>query len=307
MTRENFHAGEVQLQTAVGVHERMVVAAQHMLHDFMPDQHRDFFAELEYIFLGTAGPDGRPHASLLTGPPGFATSPDPKILTITAHQIGELPGLDNLGVGDAIGVLGIDLSNRRRNRMHGRVTAITAQEIEIIVTQSYGNCPKYINLREISQRLNPVAMSPARQGRTLEQDDLTLIKNADTCFIASYIRDGTGAPYEGADINHRGGRAGFVTVERDNTLIIPDYRGNNLFNTFGNLILNPSAALLFPDFETGDQLHLTGHASLSDDPDTVARFPGALRLLRINVETVERRAAATSLRWSYVGASLNNS
>ncbi len=299
MTNEHFHDGEILLQNEVGVRAQMEVAAKHLMRDFMIDEHRKFFEGLEYIFLGTATKDDTPRASLLTGPKGFVSSADPTILSIHPGHANQMSELTDLGVGDAVGVLGLDLSNRRRNRMHGRVSAISAGKIDIKVTQSYGNCPKYINTREISERLDPVVDQSIHHSETLNSSDAALIKAADTVFISSYIRDGSGAAYEGADISHRGGQAGFVTLEGTNTLIIPDYKGNNLFNTFGNLLLNPTAALLFIGFETGDQLHLTGQTSLVKEASEVSAYPGALRLLRIDIETVERKNATISLRWNY--------
>ena len=303
MANEHFHSGEILLQDEIGVRAQMEVAAKHLMRDFMIDQHREFFEGLEYIFLGTTTKDGNPRASLLTGPKGFASANDPTILSIHPGQSGQISELGGLNIGEAVGVLGLDLSNRRRNRMHGRVLAISAEKIDIKVTQSYGNCPKYINTREISKRIDPLADQNTQRSETLNPDDAALIKAADTFFISSYVRDGSGAAYEGADISHRGGQAGFVTLRGTNTLIIPDYKGNNLFNTFGNLIVNPTAALLFIDFETGDQLHLTGQAALVKEASEVSAYPGALRLLRINVTAVERKIAITSLRWKHTETS----
>lgn len=306
MTIKHFHAGEIQLQTQAGVRKKMDVVAKHLMLDYMTDEHRDFYAGLEYFFLGTAAKDGRPTASLLVGPSGFVSSPDPNTLLITSQQFNEMSNLSNLAIGDCVGVLGIDLSNRRRNRMHGIIAAITANSVSITVKQSYGNCPKYINLRDISKRLDPGQSTKTVKRQFLTKEDSDLIASADTFFIASNVRDGTGEPYEGADINHRGGQAGFVNQSELNSLIIPDYTGNNLFNTLGNLVLNPQAALLFIDFETGDQLHLNGQTSLLEDSHTVEQFPGALRLIIVKIETIERRISVTPLRWSLIETSPYN-
>ena len=60
------------------------------------------------------------------------------------------------------------------------------------------------------------------------------------------------------DVSHRGGKPGFVRVGDDGTLTIPDFVGNFLFNTLGNLLLNPRAGLVIADFGTGDMLFLSG-------------------------------------------------
>ncbi|WP_282095109.1 pyridoxamine 5'-phosphate oxidase family protein [Epibacterium ulvae] len=303
MTVKHFHEGELRLQNQVGMREKIDMLTKHLMRDHMPDQHREFFEGLEYIFLGTVDRQGLPHATILTGPVGFASSPDPKTLIVqTGNRIG-LPAFDQVAIGQPVGVLGIDLSNRRRNRMHGRVSAMDDGQISITVVQSYGNCPKYINLRDICDSGVTSPPNAAEVYRSLDPQDIELITRSDTFFIASYVRDGSGAPYEGVDVNHRGGQPGFVSVNSATKITIPDYRGNDLYNTFGNLLLNPDAALLFIDFETGDQLHLHGTAKLIEDPDAAAAHPGALRLLQITITGVTRRTAATELRWQFIETS----
>ncbi len=303
MTIKHFHEGELQLQGQTGMREKIDRLARRMMRDFMPDQHRELLEGLEYILLGTVDRNGRPHASMLTGPAGFSASPDPKTLVIQTGERDQAPAFDALAIGGSVGVLGLDLSNRRRNRMHGRISALDERSITMTVVQSYGNCPKYISVREVSERGLSPACGNVSQRCALDAADTDLISAADTFFIASYVRDGSGAAYEGVDVNHRGGQPGFVSVDSASQITVPDYKGNYLFNTFGNLLLNPDAGLLFLDFETGDQLHIHGRAALIEDKTTVARFPGAQRLLRVKIETVRRQDAVTSLRWRFVEAS----
>ncbi len=270
------------------------------MRNFMLEQHRDFFEQLEYIFLGTVDHDSLPHASIITGSVGFVASPDPKTLVIQTGPRDLTKAFNALSTGQAVGVLGLDLSNRRRNRMQGRISAIDENSITITVVQSYGNCPKYINLREVAERELQSTQRKVTQQNTLGPDDIALISTTDTFFIVSYILDGSDEPYEGVDINHRGGHPGFVSVDTSSQITIPDYKGNYLFNTFGNLLINPEACVLFVDFETGDQLHIHGQATLIDEPEVVERFSGAQRLLRIHVNAVSRIASATPLRWRFL-------
>lgn len=300
MTTEHFHEGELRLQEQTGMRAKIDVMTRHMMRDFMPDQHREFFEGLEYIFLGTVDKSGAPHASIVTGPVGFASSPDPTKLVITTGSREGIIAFDALAVGQPVGVVGLDLSNRRRNRMHGRISALDETSLTITVIQSYGNCPKYINVREISDRGVPIGDAAIEERGALDAADAAVIQAADTFLIASYVSDGSNAPYEGVDVNHRGGQPGFVTVDGPSCITIPDYKGNYLFNTFGNLMLNPEAALLFLDFETGDQLHLHGHATLIETAEEVALYPGAQRLMRIEITRVRRHPDATALRWKFV-------
>lgn len=303
MTEKHFHKGELKLQNQVGMREKIDVMTKYLMHDFMIDQHREFFEGLEYIFLGTVDQNGLPHASIVTGEVGFASSPDPKTLVIEIGNYDVNPAFNGLDIGSLVGVLGLDLSNRRRNRMHGKISAIDDHSITITVVQSYGNCPKYISLREISERELPILQNHNAIDQALSVEDRNLIKTSDTFFIASYVSDGSGAPYEGVDVNHRGGEPGFVSVDSSTQITIPDYKGNDLFNTFGNLLLNSDAALLFMNFETGDQLHLHGQATLIEDVASLGDFPNAQRLLRIDVKNVKRKTSATNLRWRFIETS----
>ncbi len=88
----------------------------------------------------------------------------------------------------------------------------------------------------------------------------------------------------GVDVAHRGGKPGFVNVDGNKTLIIPDFSGNKHFNSFGNLELNPRAGLLFVDFNQGDLLYLTGEAKVIWDGAEINRYAGAERLLVFHLD-----------------------
>ena len=300
---KHFHEGELRLQNQVGSRKQIDVMTEHLMKDYMPDQHREFFEGLEYIFLGTIDENGLPHSAILTGPPKFASSPKPEMLVVQTGPRAHQPGFSNLAIGQPVGVLGLDLSNRRRNRMHGKISALDDTSLTITVVQSYGNCPKYVSLRNIYERSLPAISSPGPVRDTLSTDEMSLIKASDTFFIASYVQDGSGAAYEGVDVNHRGGAPGFVRVDSPTQITVPDYKGNNLFNTFGNLLLNPDAGVLFVNFETGDQLHFQGTANLIEGAEHVSAFPGALRLLQIQIKHVTFTKAATPLRWRFIESS----
>ena len=303
MMKKHFHDGELQLQNQAGKRKQIDKLTQRLMLDYMPDEHRDFFEELGYIFVGTVDNNGLPHACILTGPSNFVSSPSPQTLIINTGERQLNPAFNGLGITQPVGVLGLDLSNRRRNRMHGKITAMDDRSITITVVQSYGNCPKYISLREVSEHGLSSKQNNVTERKELNAMDTALIEAADTFFIASYISDSSGAPYEGVDVNHRGGKPGFISVDNSTQITVPDYKGNNLFNTFGNLLMNPQAGILFIDFLTGDQLHLQTTAELIEDAADVARYPGAQRLLRLQINDVSRKDSATPLRWRFVEAS----
>lgn len=295
MSNQVFHPGEIQLQQRTGMRDVAEKIGQAMVRDYMPEQHREFFAGLEYIFLGVATAEGEPRGILLTGPAGFISSPAATMLTLQLNDsLPEQAALLQKGV--AVGVLGIDLSCRRRNRMHGEITSRDEASLTITVRQSYGNCPKYINLRDIFRRV-PVNSAEFHTADSLQGADAEAVRQADTCFITSVYPELQGNACEGVDISHRGGVPGFVKLVSPDRLIIPDYKGNNLFNTLGNLLVQPAVALLFPDFSGGDQLHVYGRAEICDETAQLQVYPGAQRLLIIQVNEVVRMTGATPIRW----------
>ncbi|AZF43310.1 putative iron-sulfur binding protein [Pseudomonas sp. R1-43-08] len=290
-----WHSGERQLQESAGVAERMAVIGPKVIRDHLPEQHRDFFPLLPYLMLGVVDEHGIPWATMLEGAPGFAHSPDPQRLQIDSLPGKSDPARAGLTAGASVGVLGIDLNTRRRNRMNGRIGVLDHDGFAVDVVQSFGNCPKYIQLRPV----DTIARKPgsvAERSDRLDGAAYTMIRNADTFFVASYV-DLHGE--RSVDVSHRGGNSGFVRVE-GNVLTIPDFAGNLFFNTLGNLQANPVAGLLFIDFESGDVLQVAGRTSLILSGPQVAEFEGAQRLWTVTVEQVVRRPAALALRWQFV-------
>jgi predicted pyridoxine 5'-phosphate oxidase superfamily flavin-nucleotide-binding protein len=271
------------------------------IREFMPEQHRHFFAQLPFLFVGAVDSAGWPLATLLTGRPGFVQSPDPLTLQIAALPDAGDPAAEALAPDRDIGILGIDFSTRRRNRANGRIVKREAGGITVAVNQSFGNCPQYIQQRIVaSSRVGSAegVSNPVESFDHLDEAAQAAIERADTFFVASRSRTGNGAAY-GADISHRGGRPGFVRVDGD-VLTIPDFRGNRYFNTLGNLIAEPRASLLFVDFETGDLLQLQGRAQVEWNATAADQFAGAERLWRFHTAHGWRRKAASPLRWSFV-------
>lgn len=300
-----FHAGERALQARAGSRETMAAAGPRVVRDFMPDQHRDFFAQLPFLLVGSLDAGLQPWASVLAAPPGFAHSPDPTHLRIDALPASGDPLAGRLAPGATLGLLGIEPHTRRRNRMNGTVAALDGAGFTVEVQQSFGNCPKYIQARE------PVfvgahdgdAAAPAAWREGLDEAARQLIARADTLFIASALPpqamagDEASPAAQGVDVSHRGGRPGFVRVDADGTLTVPDFTGNRFFNTLGNLAVHPRAGLLFIDFDSGDLLHLAATAEIVWDGPEVAAFEGAERLLRLRVTRMLRRPGALPLRW----------
>lgn len=300
-----FHAGECLVQERAGVRERMQAQGGRLIRDHMPEQHRELFGKLPTLIVGSLDAQRRPWAAMLVGRPGFVSTPDERRLRVATRPDADDPLAGALATGARLGLLGIEPATRRRNRMNGRVVALDAGGFEVAVEQSFGNCPKYIQAREpdwpdadATGRKQPLAFAS-----TLPDAAAALVSRSDTLFIASAATAGvTGSAADGVDVSHRGGRPGFVRVERNaqgaHVLTLPDFSGNNLFNTLGNIAAYPRAGLLFFDPEQGHRLQLSGRAEVLWDGAELARFAGALRLLRIVVETGRFAPGALPLRWS---------
>ena len=284
-----FHDGETAIHRSLGIESEVDQLGRRMIRDHLPQQHQKFYRELPYLVVGSCDPEGHPSASILTGSPGFISSSDLKTLRVDSAPIpGDLLN-DNLAVGAAIGLLGIDLSRRRRNRAAGRISQLneTDNGFTLAIDQAFGNCPQFITKRDIeqwSQRVTTGRWSAPITQNHLSPSDLQLIETADTFFIASHYAGNSNTPTSGTDVSHRGGEPGFVQIENSNTLLIPDYAGNMHFNTLGNLSKNPRAGLLFIDFESGEYLQLSGEIEIIWNSDEVKQFAGAQQLLRFRLQ-----------------------
>lgn len=306
-----FHAGELAVQERMGVRESIGPWAGKVVRPFLPDQHRDFYGALPFLVAAARDEGGRPWATLLTGEPGFAQSPDPRTLhlAVTPPRGDALHGA--LRAGSPLGLLGIELATRRRNRVNGRIVGRDEGGLTLAVDQSFGNCPQYIRERAWQRIGNATAPPPPVRSPRLTPPMRQLIEAADTFFIAS------GAPAEhgeamehdpalGMDASHRGGPPGFVRLESDRRLVFPDYAGNDHYNTIGNLVVDPRVGLLFLDWASGALLQLTGRATIDWDSPALEEHPGARRLVVIELDEAVLLPEAHPLRWDASGEAVRS-
>ena len=307
ISNDGFHEGERTIQTRVGIRERISEVGSRVIRSYMPDQHRQFFTQLPFLVAGTVDTTGQPWASVLTGQPGFITSPDPEQLAVRALPLTHDPLAKTLVSGAPVGLLGIEPHTRRRNRMNGVVGQLDARGFSVHVSQSFGNCPQYIQAREPEFIADGGREAPALDCLDkLDGAAMALVQQADTFYIASAhpaaSRHGSKVPNgaeraEGVDVSHRGGKPGFVRVDSPSVLTVPDFSGNLFFNTLGNLTIESRAGLLFIDFDTGDLLQVSVRGEIIWDGPELAGFLGAERLLRFLVTGVRRMSGALPLRW----------
>ncbi|WP_454848730.1 flavin-nucleotide-binding protein [Rhizobium binxianense] len=298
-TESPWHEGELALQRQVGVAERMDATGRHVLRSFLLDQHRAFYPLLPFIVLGAVDPEGEIWATARAGLPGFLQSPDPLTLEVRAGRDAADPAERGMEDGDAIGLLGIDLTTRRRNRLNGTLRRQDAAGFAVAVGQSFGNCPRYIQNRSYTFRRDPAEHTarPATVLDALDDRAREIVAAADSFFVASYVdRKDEGRQ---VDVSHRGGKTGFVRIDADGGLTVPDFNGNLFFNTLGNFVLNPKAGLLFIDHATGGLLQMTGRADIVLDSPDIAAFEGAERLWRFLPRKVVHRPEALPLTWTF--------
>ena len=281
-----FHPGEIAAQERVGVADKMGTFARRVVRPYLTDQLRAFYTGLNMVFVGHVDQQGQPWASVIAGKDGFINSPDPETLTVDAQPAPGDPLADALKEGSQLGLVGIGLGNRRRNRVNGIIARMQGDQLTIAVEQAFGNCPQYIRPRSndtiVPSRRDGAVTDPQRF-TTLDAAGRELIKRSETFFVASYSRgEAEAAKTNGVDVSHRGGKPGFVSVD-ENVLTIPDFAGNFHFNTLGNFLVEPRAGLLFVDWQTGRALMLTGTVEIIWEGPEVQAFRGAERLWRFSV------------------------
>ncbi|MEW1627700.1 pyridoxamine 5'-phosphate oxidase family protein [Streptomyces sp. NPDC089173] len=300
-----YHRGELAVQERAGL-DRRAAGAQRAIRPDIPEVAADFLARQPFLVVGGADERGRIWATQLTGEPGFLRVPAPDTLVIDALPLPDDPlaglltsaGPDGVGTREVaparIGMIGIEPATRRRMRMNGRAVR-DGNGLRVTLDQAVANCPKYIQERH-HHRIAPGEESGQRHtvadGDALSPVQQEALRTADTFFVATASDRGD------ADASHRGGNPGFVQVLTPRLLRWPDYAGNGMFLTLGNLELNPAAGLLVPGWATGTSLHVTGSARTVWDAEAVARVPGAERLVEFEIAAVREVAAASPLRWS---------
>jgi len=268
MRSTGFHEGELAVQDRAGVRALAARLGAGMLAT--PDLSggmAKFLGDREFAVLTARGTDGRLWTSPVFAAPGFLRAGERELRILASPRAGD--PLAEIGVGARVGMIAIEFATRRRVRVNGTVTRADADGLVLSVDQAYGNCPQYIHRRHL-ERTPPGPDEVRHRVDSLQPHHVSLITRADTFFL------GTAHPDRGADASHRGGEPGFVRVEGDD-LWWPDYPGNNMFNSLGNIAVDPSAALLFIDFDSGATLQLSGAAAIEWD--------GTGRGVRFHVES----------------------
>jgi ferredoxin-NADP reductase len=306
------HKGELRLQERRNTPKEMISSIPQYIAPDMPQQHADFFAELPYLPLATLDHDGRPWVSLLVTRSESDPSIDIKIsdqntMEVVAESNPYDPFARALMQDPTSGHaqklfagVGVDFSNRRRNKIAGQISAASVEEsgkirLHLASDQHLGNCPKYITVRELAyEKRSAGLVSDSFETHTAALPDAAkaVVDQASTVFLATKhsADEASSGIKTDMGVNHRGGAPGFTRIYEDANgddittyLVLPDHSGNRFYQSLGNIETDPQVGLVFPDFTTGSVLYITGNAENLLDDDAEALIPRVSLLTRIKV------------------------
>lgn len=268
-----FHDGELDVQRRAGVADDAARLVVMVGPGELGPRFTAMFAVAPLAAITGRDHDGRLWISPMIGDPGFISAHSPTRMAVRdgLHPGDPLYGLDE---GQPVGLIVMQMEARRRVRINGTLGHVDGGSIEVDVRQAYGNCPQYIHRHEVTTESAGVTADSVEIRTELSDQDMAVIRSVDTFFL------GTTHPASGNDASHRGGPAGFVTADRK-SVVWPDFPGNNMFNSMGNIAVDPTAALLFIDFGTGRVVQVSGRAQIEWDA------PGPTgRQVRLTVDAV---------------------
>lgn len=256
--KDIFHSGEREVQRMTG---EVIMANSNgrAINNVIVAGAINFIEKQPMAVVSSIDSLGNVWASLLVGDFGFVKVEKSRTLIFHRDLISSDQNdifYNNIIQNHKIGSLFIELSTRRRFRING-ITSIDGENIEMNIEEAYPNCPKYIQRRVISLPDHFEKLSSEHtEGDQLGNEQKDWIMKTDTFFVASSSQGGK------MDVSHRGGNPGFIEILENNTLKIPDFQGNSMYNTLGNFVQNPTSGILLVNFEKGSALQLTGKAEL---------------------------------------------
>jgi predicted pyridoxine 5'-phosphate oxidase superfamily flavin-nucleotide-binding protein len=319
MALNGWHPGERSIRHKLGFDQDYAsnMMYTHISGD-LPDQHIEFHTtRLPFLPVTTLDSEGRPWGSILAGQDGqtgFISYPKYTTLHIDAGVWEGDPLLDNAKLftrkndrSMLIAGIGIEFSTRRRNKLAGYVTSLSLNDdhqlsLDLRVNEAIGNCPKYINVRSLLPHPSTRPHIAHRNLHleptdTLPDEIISFVHAADTVFLGtSYVAlpgDSIKFPSH-LGMNQRGGLPGFIRVSPSTkrTIVLPDFSGNRIMTSLGNIEATPFASMTFIDFVTGDVLYLTGKAQnlIGDEAKAVMPLQNALTMLDVTGYTLVKDA-----------------
>lgn len=298
MTITSYHPGELVAQDKAGTRGAAaeLAAGKRSALNFSSN-HDAFIAAQSFAALASVDLSSElVWVTPLFGKAGDLTATSEQEIAISTNCIVNSNMLDFIKHGTPLSLLGIDLNRRIRHRING-VALLSSNEVSgevsLQVNEYSPNCPKYINRRDIIPAPNntPILNKNAKAETRIEltDDDKAFVQKMDTLWIGTY------APGAGADCNHRGGKPGFIRVVSPSIIEWPEYRGNGMFFTSGNLESYNRAGITLVDFDTGSIIQMTGRAIVDWQHD--GSYEGASRKIIFHIEQLVRTDNVTNHRW----------
>jgi len=296
MEESPFHQGEVFVQERVG-EEDLAAKNSRIIKDYIPPNAIDFVNHQLMLIVASLDDHQNIWTSILIGKSGFVTVVDEKTIKINLTELvsdSQDSFWGNVRAKTDIGILFIDLFTRRRLKVNGRASW-SESDLIISVDTAYPNCPRFIQKREIEVAEHEDEIIPPKKGSSLTGELINWIQKSDTLFV------GSANERNEMDVNHRGGNPGFIQILDDNTLKIPDYPGNSMFNTLGNFMLNPNAGLLLVEFEIGKILQLTGTGEIIwTEENSENETGGSRRLWKFHINEWLETDLPKGVQWNFV-------
>ena len=294
-----YHQGELEAQAITGESNTGERNGRIITNNVIPGA-VNFIEKQPFFIASSLNQKGEIVASVIAGDGGFVKILDESSLQVDRSLINSSPYdplWSNIVSGSKLGMLFIEPSSRRRFRVNGEVQT-SGDQVIISIDQAYPNCPKYIQQRHVLRTEKLAYQELPESSFSLTACLIDMILKADTFFVGSANEAGD------LDASHRGGSPGFITVEADGSLLIPDYPGNSMYNTFGNFIQNPKAGLLFIDFENHKTLQLTGTAQIIwNANDAGSRTGGTGRYWKFFVENCLLMENLKGYEWNFIAYS----
>ncbi|WP_394750962.1 pyridoxamine 5'-phosphate oxidase family protein [Spongiimicrobium salis] len=296
-----FHSGELEIQAKFG---ELEIAGQigQMIQKSIPPRAVGFLEAQTNALVSSMDASGAIWVSFLIADGPIVTVDGPEEMSINRTKIVSSEHdilYANLNANSEVGLLFIILAERKRYRINGKLK-LSETRMKVKVNEAYGNCPKYIQRRSVSVPTTASKSSQIQKGDSLQPHHLEWIKSADTLFLGTQSNDFN------MDMSHRGGNPGFVEVIDDGVLKIPDYQGNMMYNSLGNIAQNGKAGLLFVDYKNKRVLQLSGKASLLFDQDgeeDAVKTTGTGRYWLFHTKAWVETDKHHNMDWEYIDAS----
>lgn len=263
-----FHEGQIAVQKITG-EEEIAKMRIPMVQTSLHPRSIPFIEHQVLAFPGSEDTSGNLWLSLLVGERGFIQVPSLQEIKFDLSKVTsnrEDIFFRNIKTKPTVGLLFHEAARRARYRAWG-IARQEGDQLSFDIRLGYPSCPKHIQRETIELPETQTTLSPEySDGTDLGLPEKEWISNAHTFFMATQTKKGD------IEASHRGGDPGFIEILEDGLLRVPDYLGNSMFSSLGNIYQNPKAALLFVDYKKGATLQLTGKAELQFDQNSAEDF-----------------------------------